>query len=326
LLAIDRQLKRVDQRQQEYFQRVQEGSPESARWLTLPDPPFAFGRRSPSGCDVLSALGVPLDAQRQFVLSGDIHHYRREQLGETLLVTAGGGGAFLHPASLRDEELKAAQEWPGRRQSLTLLAQVPWKVAQGRSGILPHAVLASVFGPWFVAIALGNSSNWLWAPLFFVPLLSGVLALMAGTARARIATHLLAFTAALLCAAFACTGALLSRYVWAHSTESLNAWAALLALLALAVVCSVFVFGAYLALLTRFGLENTQAFTALDHPGFKHFVRFRVRADGSAVDGWCIGLVDPLASNAQPVLVDSFTWRVGGTQSRPSTGGTLHEE
>jgi hypothetical protein len=67
-------------------------------------------------------------------------------------------------------------------------------------------------------------------------------------------------------------------------------------------------FGTYLALLTLFGLENTQAFTALDHPGFKHFVRFRVRADGSAVDAWVVGAVDPLGKNREPVLVDTFTW------------------
>jgi hypothetical protein len=70
-----------------------------------------------------------------------------------------------------------------------------------------------------------------------------------------------------------------------------------------------FLFGTYLALLTRFGFENTQAFTALDHPGFKHFVRLRVRADGSAVDGWVVGLVDPLRAGEAPVLVDRFTWR-----------------
>ena len=69
-------------------------------------------------------------------------------------------------------------------------------------------------------------------------------------------------------------------------------------------------FGTYLALLTQVGLESTQAFTALDHPGFKHFVRLRVRRDGSAVDGYCIGLVDPLSPHPTPVLVDQFTFRV----------------
>ena len=59
--------------------------------------------------------------------------------------------------------------------------------------------------------------------------------------------------------------------------------------LALAVFAGTFVFGGYLALLTLLGYENMQAFTALDHPGFKHFVRLRVRADGRGIDGWCVG-------------------------------------
>jgi len=79
--------------------------------------------------------------------------------------------------------------------------------------------------------------------------------------------------------------------------------------LCVAVFAGAFVFGSYLAALTLLGQENTQAFTALDHPGFKHFVRLRVRGDGSAVDGWCLGLVDPLGEGEQPLLVDSFTWK-----------------
>jgi hypothetical protein len=77
----------------------------------------------------------------------------------------------------------------------------------------------------------------------------------------------------------------------------------------LTVFPGTFVFGAYLSLLTWLGYENMQAFAVLDHPGFKHFVRLRVRADGSGIDGWCVGAADPLGAGSQPVLVDSFTWR-----------------
>jgi len=77
-----------------------------------------------------------------------------------------------------------------------------------------------------------------------------------------------------------------------------------------AVFYGAFVFGAFLALLTLLGLEETQAFTALDHPGFKHFVRLRVRRDGSAVDYWCLGLTDPLSSDAVPELIDSGSFKL----------------
>ena len=72
------------------------------------------------------------------------------------------------------------------------------------------------------------------------------------------------------------------------------------------VSAGAFVFGGYLALLTVLGYENLHAFTVLDSPGFKHFVRLRVRADGRGIDGWCIGAVDPLGERGKPVLVDHF--------------------
>jgi len=76
-----------------------------------------------------------------------------------------------------------------------------------------------------------------------------------------------------------------------------------------AVFYGAFVFGAFLSLLTLRGLEETQAFTALDHPGFKHFLRLRVRKDGSAVDFWCLGLTDPLAPNEKPELIDAGSFK-----------------
>ena len=92
-----------------------------------------------------------------------------------------------------------------------------------------------------------------------------------------------------------------------HYAPSL--WAITAASLLVAVFAGAGIFGAYLALLTRLGLEHTQAFTALDHPGFKHFLRLRVRGDGKGVDGYCLGLHDPLRPAEKVVLVDRFTWR-----------------
>ena len=81
--------------------------------------------------------------------------------------------------------------------------------------------------------------------------------------------------------------------------------------LLLTVFAATYVFGSYLAWLTRRGIEHSQAFTALDHPGYKHFLRLRVRADGKGIDGYCIGLTDPLGADAKPELVDTFSWRSG---------------
>ena len=87
----------------------------------------------------------------------------------------------------------------------------------------------------------------------------------------------------------------------------LSTWLSGTLALLLAVLFGGFTFGAYLAALTRFGLEESQAFTALAHPGYKHFIRFRIQADGT-VDGWVLGLEDPLAEDAEVVIVDHFRW------------------
>ncbi len=89
---------------------------------------------------------------------------------------------------------------------------------------------------------------------------------------------------------------------------------------AAAVYTGTLAFGTFLTALTIFGLEMHQAFSALAHPGYKHFVRLRVRKDGSAVDGWVLGRVDPLASRDSVVLVDRFTWH-----NRRSTAATSTE-
>jgi hypothetical protein len=273
---------------------------------------YAFGRPSESGFGMIRSLELSLQGRPHFVLSGDIHHYRREEEGPTLLVTAGGGGAFLHPAPLARRGVRpAVAEWPDARQSRWMLWQVPWKIALGRSGILPHLGYAMLFAP---AVLLG-------ADLFAADVLRATVA--GGTAVLAAVIYALiggvrrggAFTALLAACAGLATGAV--PLVAARAYEAVRHWlelplaayAAFVAVLFIASVLSAFIFGAYLALLTALGLENTQAFTALDHPGFKHFVRFRVRQDGSAVDGWCVGLSNPLGRDAEPVLVDAFTWR-----------------
>jgi hypothetical protein len=91
--------------------------------------------------------------------------------------------------------------------------------------------------------------------------------------------------------------------------------------LAAAVFAGTFVFGGYLTLLTLLGYEHMQALTALDHPGFKHFMRLRVRADGSGIDAWCIGATDPLRAGQRPELVDHFVWRPFGAGSESRRPG-----
>lgn len=313
LFAVDRQLRSLDNRQCHYFDSWRRRHPEATPWVMLPDPLFAFGQPSSTGTAMIEALGLDLEACPHFLLSGDVHHYERLQHGSVLHVTAGGGGAFLHPAPLdRQDRLSAEVEWPNVVQSRALLWQVPWKVMRGNSGFLPHIVLAAMFVP---AMNLGvhNFAKFgfiLSAPIMITVLTTAIYALIGGVRRGGLAVLGLAFGAGLttagipVVASFVLTRLALS----AHLLPSV--WVIAGLTFAVAVFYGAFVFGAFLALLTYLGLEQTQAFTALDHPGFKHFLRLRVRRDGSKVDFWCLGLTDPLAADAKPELIDAATFEL----------------
>ncbi|MBK7583496.1 MAG: hypothetical protein IPI67_25305 [Myxococcales bacterium] len=312
LVGVDRQLRDLDGRQTRFLTGWLANHPEVTPWVAMPDPVYHFGSPSRTGTAMIRALGLDTEARPAFLLSGDVHHYERFTRGKALHVIAGGGGAFLHPAPSTSRGRKRPDvEWPDARQSAALLRQVPWKVAVGRSGFLPHWVMLALFAP---AFGLGMATfKWvgshLAGPLAVALVGTLIYSLIGGLRQHGPRVLGLAFLAASVTALLPFGAFPLMREL--RELVALPQSRALLVggSLLLSSFGGAFVFGCYLALLTRLGYEHTQAFTALDHPGFKHFLRLRVRADGSAIDLWCIGLADPLASDARPVLVDATTFR-----------------
>jgi hypothetical protein len=313
LFAVDRQLKNIDYRQRHFFTTWQRRHPTMVPWVVMPDPVYAYCEPKPTGVSIAQSLELDHGESASFFLSGDTHHYQRFQYGNSLNVIAGGGGAFLHPAPVRNSALRfsngatAAKQWPSSRQSKLLLWQVPWKIARGRSGMIPHLFLLILFTPVVLGFASRGPDSIAFPAAFalLLAILWPIYALIGGARRHGRRTGLFALVASALTVGLPFFGVLgLERYA-----SGSTSWMTMLGLLIGAVFLGAWCFGSYLALLTLLGLENTQAFTALDHPGFKHFLRLRVRRDGRHVDGWCIGLTDPLATNAEPELVDRFTWQ-----------------
>ncbi len=311
LYGVDRQLKSIDSRQTHFFVEWAREHATANPWVLLPDPLFRFGGPSRTGTDMIQTLGFDFHARSHFLLSGDVHHYERSSDGGTLHVIAGGGGAFLHPAPVVGGRRKAERRWPNSAESRALLGFVPWKIARGRSGFLPHLVFAALFAPAMsVGVRLYDRTGViLAAPLAVTLVLTTIYALIGGVRRRWRKVMPPAFVAAAVTASLPILASLLVKHALLrlHFVPTLFVVAS--ATLLLTVFAASYVFGSYLAWLTRRGIEHTQAFTSLDHPGYKHFLRLRVRADGSGVDGYCIGLTDPLAPGAKPELVDVFAWR-----------------
>jgi hypothetical protein len=313
LVAVDRQLGNLDWRQVRYFDSWRTRSADVSQLVLLPDPLFAFGAPSPTGTAMVQALNLDLETKPHFLLSGDVHHYERIQHARALHITAGGGGAFLHPAPLRrGQRLSAELEWPTVAQSRLLLLQVPWKVMRGNSGFLPHLVLAVLFLP---AMNIGlhqfqKVGFIVSAPILITVLTTIIYSLIGDVRKGGLVVFALSFGAGVATA----TIPVFASYVFVHLALSAHVtvplWLIAVLTFGVAVFYGAFVFGAFLALLTLLGLEETQAFTALDHPGFKHFVRLRVRKDGSAVDFWSLGLTDPLSPDAKPELIDAGSFKL----------------
>jgi hypothetical protein len=318
LFGIDRQLKDIDSRQCRFHLDWKQRHPRVCPWVLLPDPLYQFGVPSRTGIAMVQSLALDFASQPHFLLSGDVHHYERLQQDGVLHVVAGGGGAFLHPAPMSGARTGADRRWPGAAQSSALLRGVPWRIALGRSGFLPHLTLAALFS---LPIAFGirqyeRLGLILSAPLLVTLIVTIVYALLGGVRRNRGRVLPLAFAAGVLTAAIPVLCSFLVTRLLVSLDLRPSAWGMAVLAYAVAVFAGAWIFGAYLALLTRIGVEHTQAFSALDHPGFKHFLRLRVRADGSSIDAWCIGLVDPLEPGEPPVLVDQFSFRPDQTNGQ----------
>jgi hypothetical protein len=326
--GVDRQLRRIDYRQKRFFLDWFRSHPDAARVIILHDPVLPFGVPGKSGVQTLRALRLSPEYEPHLCFAGDIHHYRRETIGRSTHVTAGGGGAFLHPVPLDDvDRAPADRQWPGPEQCKALLNGVPWHVATARSGYIAHAVLLALFAP-----ALGIGGTYL-----------GRDGLLSGSIVAGVFTALVLFAiggprspklwhvGGLSIASGALMGLLPALTLFAleplaDAFHVGNTWFWGFIALFVALGAGGLVFGGYLAALTALGLELTQAFTALGHPGYRHFVRMRVRADGSGVDVFCIGVEDAFDPDEKPALVDAFFWESPATKGDPARRSSAYPE
>jgi hypothetical protein len=322
LWGLDRQLRTIDYRQRRFFDGWRNAHADRRRIVLFPNPVYAHLEPSKTGVAMARAVRLDLDRTPHLCIAGDLHHYERLQVGASLHVTSGGGGAFLHGARLSRRGRKAPDcEWPGQRATRALIWRVPFRIVLGRAGFIPHVVLLALFAP-LLAI-----STWAFEATAGTRIATAIAAIVVAVGAAFASGHqvnLKRFTIQLAVAlglwiAWAPLAAseLVTR-VAVRAGVQWGGWSEAGLVLLVAIPAATFAFGVLLATMSALGLENTMAITALGHPGYKHFVRMRVRRDGSRVDAWVIGLMDPLAPDAKPVLVDRWSWEPWAPTPTPS--------
>ena len=119
-------------------------------------------------------------ANLQITIAGDLHHYRRHEAvdgSHVQLITAGGGGAFLHPTigqpvdtirigADRDREFTLRKSFPSQQTSrLLLLGNFLFPIYNPKFGILGGAVYLVIvwtLGLWVSRTAKRPSSGIFW--------------------------------------------------------------------------------------------------------------------------------------------------------------------
>jgi hypothetical protein len=180
-----------------------------------------------------------------------------------------------------------------------LAAQVPLSLMLGRGGFLPHMALALVAS---LELGAGLESD------FALIATSVALTIAMSFAFYFIAGHHRAHPRTIAAASvpFAVGLGLAPMSLKLALPRVIPTFAGDTAVMIVFAFLGTFVFGVFLTSVAVAGLEQQQAFAALSHPGFKHFVRFCVHPGGK-LEAWVIGKDDPIAK-VPPRLIDRFEW------------------
>jgi hypothetical protein len=301
LQGVDRQLRTVDFRQRVFFNERRVSGGVRRRILVCSDPAVAMGERNEPGRQILKACGLSLRDDAMLYLTGDSHHYERREIGATQHVIAGGGGSFLHGTRVHAQRpgKPAACAYPDARTSRHLAASVPWHVMSGTAGLLPHVLGALLAFVELRAFRWGATAGWITTALLGVITVAAMLGTMSMKGRRR-------GLATLIAAGHGVALTLLPLAIGWAWTRVFGQTATTVATAGVMAVAGPLLLGHFLLTLVVTGLDPWSAYSALGHPGFKHFVRLCVRRDGH-VEGWVIGKDDPLAPGAAE-MIDRFTF------------------
>jgi hypothetical protein len=359
LLGVDIQLESdIDNPQLDYFKSLPLARGDRIILATA-EPDWIYGNiyeGKKKLSDLEKYLSEELGAKIILQLAGDLHHYRRHTLveadgasGHVHLVTAGGGGAFLHPTHTHDVDvvkigdesapqryaLHRDTEYPSREISRRLgLANIPFFLKNPWFGVVPggiYTLLSWVMPPAEIDGKGGHEAittvlyNGLVEVSKHPSSLVWVVAILLGFV-AFTDTHkpLYKWLGGLTHGSAHLAGALFvsnfTSHLLAKVTDNPVVERLLLALGSFAggYVIGSLLMGLYLAIsVCVFRRHGNEAFSSLKIEGFKNFLRMRVDADGLAV--WALAL-DRVPGDGQwrEVVGDDGRSRPEPTKDAPS--------
>jgi hypothetical protein len=311
LVGCDVQLdSELDQRQVDFFREVAKGmGPEDRVILCTAEPHWVYAeeldesskyQRAARNVDFLESPLVFGDRVKVW-LAGDLHHYRRYALRDDSRqkITAGGGGAFLHPThAMRSEDLPSGFErkttfpdektsrrigwrtllFPALNGSFGALTAGLWVilyVAVAESlATTPPAPLASMV--WGLALALPT------LPLALAVVLAVVLGFAVFTRTSSPRYRVLAGALhGAVHVALPAVAACALRLAMAEWSRVASLWLGGLAMAVAGFALGPVVMGLYLCLsLQRFRRHRNEAFSAIRCEDYKSFLRLRIDEHG----------------------------------------------
>ena len=323
LLGTDVQLgSDIDGPQVEYFQEVAKAMKDGDRIILCnAEPHWIYAKQYKDldpDCTERNLTFLERDVLKKRVpvfLAGDLHHYRRHEsthgAERIQKITAGGGGAFLHPTHGQDvEELveeatgptrvfRLVRSWPDVGTSRRLCwRNLLFPVLNWKFGIVP-AVLYLLIA-WSVMADIGNKgisqilpalhttiSAILNAPFAVFLILAGVsgFVLFTDTHSKRyrwIAGPIHSLTHLVATFFIGWGAAYLTVSVWEQPFRSIPQLLAAGGLIfAGGWLAGSFIMGVYLLIsLNLFGRHSNEAFSSLRIADWKHFLRLKIAANG----------------------------------------------
>jgi hypothetical protein len=301
LLAVDTQLEgELDYFQREYFktQRFEPGDQVIVCWST---PVWAKEHHKPGSINPLMTFlneVIPVDVIVPLVLTGDEHYYARylqhpppdpawPDRDPRLWITAGGGGAFLHPThTLQDvltlEPGSPREKWRAIELQLVEPSCFPTKQESQR---LAWTVAAfPVLNPRFLYITAGLSVALAAAvpyPVVYLALGGAITAALMGFARIGYENKLIGNVAGALHGVAQVGGAWLVMRAVRGRLEDHGGFVGFAAGAALWTLAADVIMAAYLLVSIQAKQHPNEAFSALRSARYKSFVRLRFTAEGS---------------------------------------------